>query len=381
MSVICMHNPRKIAFGPGCIDQMLEDYYVSGGKRLFILSIEPVVSKLKNQFISLQEKGVEIRINLSVQAEPTFSDFENILAEARDFMPDTVAGIGGGSVMDLAKLIAVFITFNKPVIDFVGAGTLTERNTRLLCVPTTSGTGSEVSPNSILLDASDHIKKAFISPFLVPDKAYIDPSLTLGLSKVVTAYTGIDALTHCIEAYTNKYSHPITDTIALKGISLICKNLFRAVENLDELQPRINLALGSLYGGMCLGPVNTAAVHALAYPLAGHYQLPHGLSNALMLTSVMEFNLDAAEEKYAEIALAAGVTSTFTQRILAVKGIGLIKKLITDCGLPGDLLDTGIQFSSIEKLAMEAMNMQRLLKNNIKEVTLKDAIEIYQRAF
>jgi len=360
---------------------MVKDYIATGGKRIFIITLEPVITKIKAQLSALTDSGIVVQTNLSVQSEPAFTDVERVLAEARDFMPDTVAGIGGGSVMDLAKLIAVFITFNEPVRDHIGSGSLTERNTNLICVPTTSGTGSEVSPNCIIMDESDHVKKGIISPFLIPDAAYIDPSLTVGLSPAITAYTGVDALTHCIEAYVNRNAHPLTDTYALKGVSLISRNLLKAIENVDELQPRFSLSLGSLYGGICLGPVNTAAVHALAYPLAGEYNMPHGLSNALLLPAVMEFNLEAAEEKYANIAIAAGVTSNFTQRVLAVKGIGLIKKLITDCGLPGNLLDAGINFSSIENMAMRAMEVQRLLNNNIKEVTLKDAIEIYQRAF
>jgi alcohol dehydrogenase class IV len=381
MSIISMHNPDNITFGPGCVDQMIKDYVASGKKRVFIISIEPVLDKLKAQLDSLLDNGIVIQTNHTVQEEPTFSDVERVLAEARDFMPDSVAGIGGGSVMDLAKLIAVFITFKNPLKDYIRSGSLTERNTHLICAPTTSGTGSEVSPNAIIMDESDNIKKGIISSFLVPDAAYVDPLLTLGLPPYVTAYTGMDALTHCIEAYSNKYAHPMTDTFALKGISLITKNLLKAIENINDINPRISLALGSLYGGMCLGPVNTAATHALAYPLASEYKIPHGLSNALLLPSVMEFNLEAAEERYANIATAAGVTSNFTQHVLAVKGIGLIKKLIADCGLPLTLLDAGINFSSIENMAMAAMEVRRLLNNNIREVTLKDAIEIYQRAF
>ena len=381
MSVVSIDCPGNITFGPGCLDQMMRDYLASGKKRIFIVSIESLLNKLKTSLDLLQDNGIALRTNLSVQAEPTFSDVEKVLAEARDFLPDTVVGIGGGSVMDLAKLVAAFITLKKPVRDYVGTGYLTGRQIRLICVPTTSGTGSEVSPNSILIDESDNTKKGIISSFLVPDAAYIDPALTLGLSAYVTAYTGMDALTHCIEAYANKNAHPLTDTIALEGISLICKNLLKAVQDIKDIQARTSLALGSLYGGMCLGPVSTAAVHALAYPLGSDYNVPHGLSNTLLLPYVMEFNLDAAEERYANIARAAGVDSSGTQRNLACKGITFIKKLIVSCNLPGSLHDAGINHKSIERMAISAMEVKRLLKNNVREISLKNAIDIYQSAF
>jgi alcohol dehydrogenase class IV len=349
-------------------------------KRIFILSIQPVVDLIQPQLDKLKEAGIEILINISVTSEPTFNDFDRIIDEAKSFNPDSVAGIGGGSVMDMAKLIAAFIELHKPVKEFVGIGLLKERKIHLVCIPTTSGTGSEVSPNSILLDEKDGGKKGIISHVLIPDSSYIDPALTVGLPADLTAYTGIDAFTHCLEAYANKYAHPIVDTYALKGITLIHQNLPKAIKNGNDIEVRSNVALGSLYGGMCLGPVNTGAVHALAYPLGSDYKIAHGLSNALLLPYVLEYNIPEAYERYAEIAKAMGIKKNGPDMDIALEGLTEIKKLLKVCNIPEKLKEIGVKEDSVETMAKSAMNVQRLLKNNVKEVKLEDAIRIYQKA-
>ena len=381
MQKISIYNPCKTVFGSNSIDQMAEDYIASGKKRIYILSVPVVIEMIQNQLAKLKNAGIEIAINERIAAEPTFSDFNNIIAEARAFKPDSVAGIGGGSVMDVAKLVAEFITLDKPLTDYVGIGLLPERKTHLVCAPTTSGTGSEVSPNSILMDDVNGGKKGIISPYLIPDASYIDPDLTTGLPPALTAYTGIDALTHCIEAYANKYAHPLIDTYAITGISLIAKNLKRAFDNGNDREARANLSMGSLLGGICLGPVNTGAVHALAYPLGNDYKIAHGLSNAVLLPYVMEFNLPEAEARYAEIALAMGTPDKGNSKDTALAGLELVKKLITDCNVPLKLREIGIKEQSIESMAESALLVQRLLKNNVREVTLQDAISIYTKAF
>jgi alcohol dehydrogenase class IV len=263
----------------------------------------------------------------------------------------------------------------------VGIGLLKGRDVKMICVPTTSGTGSEMSPNAILLDERDNAKKGIISRYLVPDLVYIDPLLTVGVPADITAYTGLDALTHCIEAYCNKFAHPVTDMYALKGIELIGSSLLKAVRNGNDIEARTNLALGSMYGGMCLGPVNTAAVHALAYPLGSEYKVPHGLSNALLLTHVMAFNLGADEKRHSEVAQALGIVHSGSFGETALAGIDFLNELIHECGLPKGLGSLGITQSELPHLASGALKVQRLLKNNLREVTLADAIEIYGSAY
>lgn len=380
MKCITLINPAKLVFGENSFGQFLEDYTASGLKRLFIVSIATLISRIAGQLEALRQQGIAIEIDDSIIGEPSFDDFERLLAAARAFGADSVAGIGGGSVLDVAKLIAAQIKNTQTTAEVTGIRNLKERATYLACIPTTSGTGSEVSPNAIFVDASG-AKVGVISPFLVPDAAYIDPALTLSVPAAVTASTGIDALTHCLEAYTNNFSHPLVDLIALEGVRLIAKYLRRACENGNDLEARSQVALGSMYGGMCLGPVNTAAVHALSYPLGVSYHVPHGLSVALLLPYVMEFNLPAATERHASLAIALGASPGASDKDTALKGIELIRKLIADCGLPASLEELNIPYEGIERMAEDALKVQRLLKNNVRPVTLEDAAAIYRAAF
>ena len=314
-------------------------------------------------------------------AEPTVNDFKRILAEARAFKADSVIGVGGGSVLDLSKLVATLIHSEQQIEDLFGIGLVACRGVWFACVPTTSGTGSEVSPNAILLDERDALKKGVVSPHLMADAAYIDPQLTWSVPAKITAETGMDAITHCIEAYTNKFAHPLVDVYALQGIRLIAAHLLRAVKNGKDVEAREALALGSMYGGMCLGPVNTAAVHALSYPLGGEFHISHGLSNAILLPSVMKFNSVACVERYADVAIACGVAPGKDAKETAQRGVEFIEKLSRDCGIPTTLTEIGIPQSAVDGMAKAAMNVQRLLKNNPRPVSEDDARNIYNSLY
>jgi alcohol dehydrogenase class IV len=209
----------------------------------------------------------------------------------------------------------------------------------------------------------------------------VDPLLTISVPPAVTAATGLDALTHCIEAYANKFAHPIVDTYALQGIKLISANLARAVRNGQDIEARAALALGSLYGGLCLGPVNTAAVHALAYPLGGRFRVAHGVSNALLLPHVLRFNFSAAPERYANVAAALGVARNGSALTTAEHGVEFLSKLSRDCGVPQTLSELNIPRDAIPWLAGAAIKVTRLLKNNLRPLTEADAARIYEAAY
>ena len=290
-------------------------------------------------------------------------------------------GIGGGSVLDVTKLVAAFLNGDQQVEDCFGTGFIQKKGLWFACLPTTAGTGSEVSPNAILLDERDHLKKGIVSPYLIADAAYVDPRLTWSVPAKVTADTGMDALTHCIEAYTNKFAHPAVDIYALQGIRLIAANLERAVRDGQDQEAREALALGSLYGGLCLGPVNTAAVHALSYPLGGEFHIPHGLSNAILLPSVMRFNTPACPERYAQVSVAFGLPEGKTAEETAQRGVDFIYRLAASVGIPDKLTALGIPQSAVPGMARAAMEVQRLLKNNPREVTEQDARDIYNSLY
>lgn len=381
MQKVIFHHPGKLVFGESAMTEFVQDCLAQKVTRLYILSIEPLKNILDEYLSSLKNAEVALEFDYSVAAEPSFQQFDVILANARAFKADGIVGIGGGSVMDVAKLLAAQIQNSQPVSEIIGNGLLKERKTWLACLPSTSGTGSEVSPNAIFLDEVDGGKKGVISPFLVPDGAYIDPILTVGVPKDVTAATGIDALTHCLEAYINKFSHPMVDLFALEGIKLIAENLKQACNDGANLDARAKVALGSVYGGMCLGPVNTAAVHALAYPLGSMFKIPHGLSNALMLPAIIKFSMSASLERYAAVAVALGASASGTNEEVALEGVSILKALMSDCGIPSGLAAVGIPEDAIDEMGKQAMKIERLLKNNPREILLEDAIAIYKESY
>lgn len=381
MNTITLLQPPKVVFGSGCISRFAEDYLQSGLKRLFVLTAPPIVPLIESTINTLKEKNISVYIYDNIIQEPTVNNFKNILAQAKDFEADSVLGVGGGSVLDVAKLAAVLIDSDQQTEELFGTGFVKRRNRLVICIPTTAGTGSEVSPNAILLDENDKLKKGIVSPYLVADAVYADPQLTLTVPSKVTAETGMDALTHCIEAYTNKFAHPIIDMYALEGIKLISTNLLSAVKDGKNIEAREALLLGSLYGGLCLGPVNTAAVHALSYPLGGEFHVSHGLSNAILLPSVMRFNVSANAEKYAETALACGAEKGANDLETAENGIMLIESISRACGIPSKLSDIGIPEEAVERLAKAGIGVTRLLNNNPREVTYEDAENIYRSLF
>ena len=381
MKAITLLQPQKIVFGTGCIQTFVEDYKKLGCQRLFVLTAPPIMPLIEAPMEELRKTGVSIEINQSLTAEPTVNDFKAILEVAREFGADSVVGIGGGSVLDCTKLVAAFINSDQQAEDCFGTGFVKAKGLWFACLPTTAGTGSEVSPNAILLDERDHLKKGIVSPFLIADAAYVDPKLTWTVPAKVTADTGMDALTHCIEAYTNKFAHPSVDIYALQGIRLISANLERAVRNGQDVEAREALAFGSLYGGLCLGPVNTAAVHALSYPLGGEFHIPHGLSNAILLPSVLKFNMPANIKRHAEVAIALGCQPGKDDNETAMRGVEFIYQLAEAVGIPQKLSDLGIPQTAVDGMAKAAMEVQRLLKNNPREVTEQDARDIYNSLY
>lgn len=380
MKTITLLHPEKLVFGDEALEVFKNDFIASGYKRLFILTIPFLIEHLSELLETFKGKSIEYKLDMSILNEPSFQEFNVVLEKAKSFEADSIVGIGGGSVLDVSKLVATQLKNTQTIDEIIGIGNLRERQTYLACIPSTSGTGSEVSPNAIFIDENGG-KKGVISPFLVPDASYIYPKLTLSVPASVTAATGIDALTHCLEAYANKFSHPVVDVIAIEGIKLIAENLVEACENGNNLEARTSVALGSLYGGMCLGPVNTGAVHALSYPLGTEFHISHGLSNALLLPYVMEFNLPKAIIEYANIAKVIGAEIGHTDEETAKNGILKIRELNAACKIPSKLSDLGIPITAIDKMANNALEIQRLLKNNPKKVKLEDAKAIYKAAF
>jgi len=378
---VLLQQPSRIHFGSGCVSRAADEFSRLGRSRIFVVSGRRSAEAGAPIFASWRSASLTVHVCDWVDREPDIALFERVLAAAGAFAPDAVVGFGGGSPLDVAKLVAALCKSSQRVPDVFGIGRLQHRGLDVICIPTTAGTGSEVSPNAILLDETERLKKGVVSPHLVPTVAILDPQLTVGVPPPVTAATGIDALVHCLEAYANKFAHPIVDAYALKGTRLIASSIETAVKHGTDLTARTNVMLGALYGGLCLGPVNTAAVHALAYPLGGEYRIAHGVANSLLLPHVFRFNVAAAPQRYAEIAAALGVADRGSVMATAEAGVERLVELSTACGIPLRLRDLGVAAADLPRLATEAMKVTRLLQNNLRALEVADAEAIYRAAF
>lgn len=377
MHTITLLQVPRLTIGSGCLAECRKFLLDRGVQRALVIA-PPFARKMAERVLL----GLpHTQIDDTVEAEPSVSSFNAVLARAQAFQPDAVIGLGGGSALDVAKLVAALLDGRQKIGEVFGIGLVQNRNALLVCVPTTAGTGSEVSPNAILLDDADEMKKGVVSPWLVPDAAFIDAELTLSVPPAVTAMTGLDALTHCIEAYTNKFAHPVVDVWAIEGVRLIAGALADAVRQPSNLAAREKMALGSLYGGLCLGPVNTAAVHALSYPLGGRYHVAHGHANAILLPHVVRFNIPAAPQRYAAVAIALGAAPAASDEATAEAGIAQLWRLIEATGLEMSLSALGIDEKETPQLARAGLSVTRLMKNNPRPMTQQDAEDLYYAAF
>jgi len=380
MRTITLQQPRHLVFGCGSIAECISYLRELSPTHLRILTspfLKSAVSHIEDELSG----RTAVSIDTSISGEPTVDDCLRAIRAAEAAGATCILGLGGGSVLDVAKLVAAFVRSEQQLQDTFGIGLLRSRWCHLVCMPTTSGTGSEVSPNAVLLDESARLKKAVISPHLVPDAAFIDPELTATLPAPVTASTGLDALAHCLEAYTNKFAHLVVDTYALEGIALAGRFLLRAVQNPTDMEAREGMALASLYGGLCLGPVNTAAGHALAYPLGSEYHIPHGVTVALVQPHVFRFNAEATPERHATVATALGARPGGSDLETATAGADFLARLTRDSGINTDLSSYGIRPAEIPSLADSALKVERLLQNSPRLVTRKDCIDIYEHCF
>lgn len=330
---------------------------------------------------SLRTSGFELLVVDDVQADPPDHVVEAVTARARGFGTQLVLGLGGGSSMDVAKLVAVLLAGSQPLAEMYGVDKVQGERLPLVQVPTTAGTGSEVTPIAIVTTGAT-TKSGIVARQLYADMAVLDATLTTGLPPAITAATGIDAMVHAIEAFTSRHKkNPLSDQLALQALGLLSQHLLRACENGQDLDAREAMLLGALLAGQAFANAPVAAVHALAYPLGGRFHLPHGLSNALVLPHVLRFNAQTAPGAYAGLAdaLLPGL-----QGDAAAKAQGLIRHLealIAATGLPMRLRDHGIAEEDLPQLAADAMLQTRLLVNNPRELAEADALAIYQSAY
>ena len=381
-NIYSLFHTNKVIGGVGSIQQLadiVENFQAT--KTIIITDIGVFNAGLIDQPKSILEKnGVEVHVINDTPPEPPLNKVQEIYQVAKELNSQVIIGIGGGSAMDTAKLVAIALNNSIELQDVVdGKAKFKNRGIPTIMIPTTSGTGSEATPNSIVLIPERELKVGIVDEKMLPNCVILDPQMTVGLPPNITANTGIDALCHAIECYISKKASPFSDTFALKAIELIVGNIRTAYSDGQNLKARENMLLGSYFGGASIATSSTVAVHALSYPLGGKYHIPHGLSNAILLPDVMKFNLDACEEKFAAIASAMKLNvAGLTQRQAAEKMLEELYALIRDLNIKCDLSAVGITEDILDELADSALTVKRLLDNNPKIMKKSDIIEIYR---
>ncbi|HWA45080.1 MAG TPA: iron-containing alcohol dehydrogenase [Hypericibacter adhaerens] len=375
----------RIVFGEGSLARIGEITAAQLGKRVLLVT-DPGLIKvglIEPALMSLEAAGVAVSLFSDVEADPPEHVVMACTKVAQDLKAEGVIGLGGGSSMDVAKLAALLAPGTEKLADAYGVGNAKGPRLPLLLAPTTAGTGSEVTPVSIVTTGASE-KKGVVSPVILPDVALLDPDLTLGLPPAVTAATGIDAMVHAIEAYASASpaNNPVSRALAREALRLMGAALERAVHNGKDKAARGDMLLGAMLAGQAFANSPVAAVHALAYPLGGHYHIPHGLSNALMLPHVLRFNAETSSAAYVEIAPDAfPELEEVGSQVRAAAFADKLAGLSTRCGLQQRLRDVGIPADAVPMLARDAMKQTRLLVNNPRPVTEADALAIYQQAW
>jgi alcohol dehydrogenase class IV len=394
------HSAGTLLFGPNASYQIGEVAARMGVRRLFVVTDALLLrtGMLERIHVPLSERGVVPVIFSGGEPEPSLRVAEAALAAAREFEPDAVLGIGGGSNMDLAKITATVLAHGGSPRDYVGDDRIPGPVLPLICVPTTAGTGSEVSAAAVLTDEENHIKVGILSNHLRPRAAVVDPLLTMTCPRKVTADSGIDALTHAIEAYTavdndhfplaaeerSVYQgrHPMGDMLAEKAITLIGRHLRQAVAYGQNIEARTGMSLGATLAGLAFSNVGVALVHAMEYPVGGAVHCSHGLGNGLLLPYVMRFNLPARVKEFAHIARLLGEdVEGLSVEAAAERAVTAVERLRADIGVPQRLRELGVTEDQLRPFAEKTFGIKRILRVNPRPVTAEDIEGIFRAAY
>ncbi len=382
MSAFTFNTAPSIVAGPGVVARLGEIAAARLGARIALVTDAGLVKAglIAPALDALAAAGIAVDVFDAVVGDPPEGVVLAAVARARAFDADGVIGFGGGSSIDVAKLVALLARGGQALADVYGVGLAKGPRLPFLAVPTTAGTGSEVTPIAIVTTGT-HEKKGVVSPVIIPDVALLDPDLTLGLPPHVTAATGIDAMVHAIEAYTSvsPNNNPVSRALAREALRLLGRNIERAVHHGGDREAREGMLLGSLLAGQAFANSPVAAVHALAYPIGGHFGVPHGLSNALVLPHVLRFNASACEALYAE--LAPDAFPDLGGHASAAAFADALAALSARVGLPPRLRDVGIPREAAPMMAEDAMRQTRLLVNNPRPLAYEDARAIYEAAW
>lgn len=378
-----LFSPRKILLGVGAAKQVGKEARSLGGKRALIVTDEGVMRAGLLQGIqeSLEAEKLQVGIFDKVESEPPARVVDECVKLALDGGYDLLIGVGGGSSLDTTKGVSIVVTNKGKIMDYIGTDTVPKEGIPKILIPTTAGTGSEVTRALVITDETANTKKVVFDAFLLADVAIVDPLLALPLPPEVTANTGIDALVHAIESYVCVNATPFSNILAIEAISLIAENLPTAYAKGSTIEARFNMAFAALIAGSALASAGAGAVHGLAYPIGTEYHLPHGRANAIMLPHVMDYNKLGNLRKFAQIAQAMGenieALSTFEA---AGKAVEAVKRLLGNLGVSFRLTDYKATESDLPKLVKGGMVQSRLFAVNPRDLTEKEVESIYQKA-
>ena len=373
----------RIIIGTGKIFSVVEEIKRLNGTKVLIVTdpglvASGVVDKLED---ILKKGGVPFCRYDKVEADPRYELTEDALALLKSENADLIVGIGGGSSLDIAKVVSVLATNDQPVTELFGIELVKKPGIPLILIPTTAGTGSEVTPITILSDTHEKLKKGVVSSYLFPSCALLDPELTIGLPPKVTAASGMDALIHAVEAYTSRNATPTSDMLAKEAIKLIFANLRMAYADGENLEARGNMLRGSMLAGMAFANAGVTAVHAFAYPIGAEFHIPHGVANTIMLVPTLQFNLPGNLKRFAELAdFFEQPVDGMSKREAAQAGLQAIVELAEDLRVPQHLAEFGVQEKDVPALATAVLKVTRLLANNPRKLEYADAEDIYRKA-
>jgi len=381
--IISLRTPHLILAGFGASERLGQEARAIGAWKALVVTDRGVVDSGTGKKVRglLEKEGIGAETFDRVISDPDVGCLEACLDMAKEEPYDLIVGVGGGSPMDIASITSVMLTNPGTVYDYFGINLVKNPGVPTILIPTTAGTGAEVTQNAILTDTREKLKKAVVSPYILPRVAIVDPSLTLSMPPSVTSSSGIDALTHAIESYTSNNATLLTDLFAKEAIIRIGQSLRTAVANGNDLEARYGMAIGSLYAGISLANAGVTAVHALAYPLGGQFNVAHGIANGLLLPYVMEFNVLGNISKFAHIAHLLGErVESMTLRDQAYQASRAVKAIYRDLVIPQSLTELRVPKEAIPGMAKAAIQSTRLMVNNPRTMTVQDIERIYENA-
>lgn len=374
--------PQNIFSGEGSLEKVTEICMEERAERIFIVSDEGIkkAGLLKKLTDILDGDKKEYQIFDNVKAEPSWQDAQDGVIQAKNYQCDLMIGIGGGSVIDTAKICSLLIGTDKDVKDLLENPVCCKKRIPTLMIPTTCGTGAEATCNAIVAIPEEQTKQGIVNQSMIPDYVILDPQMIRKIPKQIIASSGVDALAHVVECYTSKKATALSDMYAAEGAKLIFHNIEKAYKNEDDMDAKEKMLIGAFYGGIAITGSGTTAVHALSYPLGGKYHIAHGVSNAILFAHVMRFNKDACETQLGNLCDAVyPEKSQLATEEKADYIIRRIEEIVKNTDIPTDLNKFGVKKEDMDFLVEAGSRQQRLLVNNRKELTKEDIKNIYAK--